>query len=184
MPGRPVGVTDAANRNAAPLSGYRQEMTGHQVLSVYLNDHLAGATGGLELFRRAAASHAGEAGEELARLRDEIDQDRASLRSIMRRFAVRENVPLVALGWLGEKAGRLKPNGYVVRRSPLADVIELEALRTGVRGKLCLWQGLRAATVHDGRVDVEELETLIGRAEDQESRLYRLHVQAIQQLED
>ena len=169
--------------NAAWWVGYRPWMTDHQVLSVYLNDHLAGATGGLELFRRAASSHGGQAGEELARLRDEIDQDRASLRSIMRRLDISENRPLVALGWLGEKAGRLKPNGYVVRRSPLADVIELEALRTGVRGKLCLWQGLRAATVHDDRVDVEELEALIVRAEDQESLLYRLHVQTVQQLE-
>jgi len=135
----------------------------------------------VELFRRAAASHTDGRGEELARLRQEVEQDRASLRSLMHRLEVTENRPLAALGWLGERVGRLKPNGFVVRRSPLADVIELEGLRTGVHGKLCLWQGLRAATLHDDRVDVLELETLITRAEDQQARLYRLHAQAVQQ---
>ena len=156
-------------------------MADDRLLTVYLNDHLAAATGGVELFRRAASSHAGAAAEELGRLHDEAEQDRASLRSLMRRLGVGENRPLAALGWLGEKAGRLKPNGYVVRLSPLADVIELEGLRAGLHGKLCLWQGLRAATVHDDRVDVKELESLISRAEDQQARLYRLHIQAVQE---
>jgi hypothetical protein len=31
--------------------------SGHDLLGIYLNDHLAGATGGLELARRMAASH-------------------------------------------------------------------------------------------------------------------------------
>jgi hypothetical protein len=37
-------------------SGIRSEQT---LVGIYLNDHLAGATGGLELARRAAASHRG-----------------------------------------------------------------------------------------------------------------------------
>jgi hypothetical protein len=153
-------------------------MTDHQQLSVYLNDHLAAASGGLDLFRRAAGSHDGPAGQELARMRDEVAADRESLRSIMGRLGVNENRALALLGRLGEKAGRLKPNGYIVRRAPLADVIELEALRAGVLGKLCLWQVLRAALTHDDRVPVTEVETLIERAEDQQARLYRLHLQA------
>lgn len=155
-------------------------MTDERLLTVYLNDHLAAATGGVELFRRAAGSHGGDRGEEIARLREEVAADRDSLRSVMRRLGIAENVPMVALGWLGEKAGRLKPNGYLVRRSPLADVVELEAMRAGVHGKLCLWQTLRAALTHDDRVSAVELETLIERAGDQQTRLYKLHLQAVQ----
>jgi hypothetical protein len=156
-------------------------MTDQRSLSVYLNDHLTGATGGLELFRRAAASHSGEHGEELARLRDEIVEDREALKSLMQRLGVQENKPMAAAAWVGEKAGRLKPNGFVVRRSPLADVIEIEALRIGVHGKLCGWQVLRVVAVHDDRIAVEEIETLIERAEDQKARLYKLHIQAAQE---
>jgi hypothetical protein len=149
-----------------------------QQLSVYLNDHLAGATGGLELFRRAASSHGGAHSEELARLRDEVEEDRDSLLSVMRRLDVHENKTMALIGWVGEKVGRLKPNGYLLRRSPLADVIELEGLRVGVHGKLCGWQVLRAATSNDDRVPTEEIERLIERAEDQLARLYKLHIQA------
>ena len=90
------------------------------------------------------------------------------------------NLPLVALGWVGEKAGRLKPNGYVVRRSPLADVIELEGLRLGAQGRLACWQVLRAVATHDDRLTVLEMDELVGRAEDQATRLYKLHLQVAQ----
>lgn len=155
-------------------------MTDHELLAIYLNDHLTGATGGVELFRRAASNLRGAHGEELARLRDEVEEDRESLVSIMRRLGVRENKPMLVLGWVGEKAARLKPNGYLVRRSPLSDVIEIEGLRVGVHGKLCGFQVLRAAIIDDDRVPTEEVETLIERAEDQQARLYKLHLQAVQ----
>jgi hypothetical protein len=56
--------------------------------------------------------------------------------------------------WLGEKLGRVKPNGRPLRRSGLALPIELEAMRMGVTGKALLWRSLLAAvllvTVGDG----------------------------------
>ena len=105
---------------ATPAHGYGAQMTDSRSLSAYLNDHLAGATGGVELFHRAARSHQGEAAEELGRLRDEVVADRASLRSLMGRLEVRENLPMAAIGWVGEKVGRLKPHScnryWMVRR--------------------------------------------------------------------
>lgn len=150
-------------------------MTDQQALSVYLNNHLTGSTGGLELFKRAAGSFSGARGRALADMRDEVAEERETLRSMMTRLEVRENVPMAALGWVGEKAGRLKPNGYLVRRSPLADVIELEALLVGVRGKLAGWQVLLAVADHDPRVDRAEVERLAVQAEDQLDRLARMH---------
>jgi hypothetical protein len=48
-----------------------------ELLGIYLNDHLAGATGGAELARRVAGSHKGNPGGALQRLAAEVRQDRA-----------------------------------------------------------------------------------------------------------
>ncbi len=45
----------------------RTKRSGHDLLVIYLNDHLAGATGGVELARRVAGAHHGL--EELEMLR-------------------------------------------------------------------------------------------------------------------
>jgi hypothetical protein len=48
-----------------------------RLLAIYLNDHLAGATAGLELARRARGSNRDtELGEFLERLTGEIEEDR------------------------------------------------------------------------------------------------------------
>lgn len=155
-------------------------MLSKDLLAIYLNNHLGAATGGTELFRRAARQAAGTAdGEELERLAREVEEDRQSLREIMARLGVAESTAQQAVMWVGEKAGRLKPNGYILSRSPLSDVIELEALRSAVTGKRCGWQTLRAVSVHEHRLDRAELETLIERADSQLGRLYDIHMRFV-----
>jgi len=156
-------------------------MTDQDLLAVYLNDHLAASTAGVELARRAAGNHDGERGEELSRLADEIAEDREALRDLMKRLDVSESTVKAAAGWLGEKVGRLKPNDHLVSRSPLSDVLEIEMLRTGTAARIAGFQVLRAVAVHDSRVTKEELETLIDRADDQAERLYRIHLQLAQE---
>ena len=85
----------------------------HGLVATYLNDHLAAATAGVELIRRAAGNHGGERGAELSRLADEIAEDREALRDLMKRLDVAESSVKKAAGWLGEKAGRLKPNDHL-----------------------------------------------------------------------
>ena len=146
-------------------------------LRIYLQDHLAGATGGLELARRARGSHEGEpAGEELARIADEIEEDRERLLEIMRFCEVSEDRMKNAGAWAGEKLGRLKLNGETTSRSPLSSVVELEGLYLGITGKLSLWRNLeRAAGEHFASFD---LPNLIARAEDQRSRVEELRLEA------
>src|SRR5512134_331431 len=156
-------------------------MTDQDLLAVYLNDHLAASTAGVELAGRAAKSHEGERGEELSRLADESAEDREALRDLMKRLDVSESTVKAAAGWLGEKVGRLKPNDHLVSRSPLSDVLEIEMLRTGTAARIAGFQVLRAVAVHDSRVTKEELETLIDRADDQAERLYRIHIQLAQE---
>lgn len=156
-------------------------MTDQAMLAIYLNDHLAAATAGVELVRRAAGQHDGERGEELSRLAEEIAEDREALRDLMKRLDVEENTVKAAAGWVGEKLGRLKPNGHLVSRSPLSDVLEIEALRAGTTARIGALQVLRAVAVGDSRVSKEELEALIDRAGDQAQRLYKIHLQLAQE---
>lgn len=160
-------------------------MSAHDLLDIYLNDHLTGANAGLKLFRRATAAHRGtEVGTELTELTSEIEDDVDSLRTLMHRLDIEENKPMTTLGWIGAELGRLKPNGFLVRRSPLSDVVELEGLRDAVAAKIAGWQVLRAVAAHDNRITREELETLLERAQDQAERLYQLHLRVTERLLD
>ena len=145
-------------------------------LPIYLNDHYAGSTLGLELAKRAAKNNDGNAefGPALAALATEIDADRDSLKRIMDRLGVSEDRIKAGLFWLGEKVGRLKPNGELLQFSPLSRVVELEGLITGVGGKLSLWRTLLELAERDARLDTGELDVLAGRAEDQLLRLHAL----------
>lgn len=139
-----------------------------RLLGIYLNDHLAGATGGVELARRVADAQRGsEHGPELARVADEIAADRDTLLSIMGRLGVPVRQYKVYLGWVAEKAGRLKSNGTVFRRSPLSSVVELEGLAIGIRGKIAGWRTLTAVAEHDDRVERANIDALITRADHQ-----------------
>ena len=145
-------------------------------LPIYLNDHYAGSTLGVELAKRAAKNNDGNAefGPVLATLATDIDEDRDELRRIMERLGVSEDRIKAGLFWMGEKVGRLKPNGELLQFSPLSRVVEIEGLITGVGGKLSLWRTLLELAERDDRLDEGELEMRAGRAEDQLLRLHAL----------
>jgi hypothetical protein len=144
-------------------------------LPIYLNDHLAGAVGGVQLARRAAAQNEGsDYGEPLARLAEEINEDRHTLQDLMKRQGVRGD-PFKLIGSvIGEKLGRFKLNGELTRYSPLSRLEELEILSLGVEGKLSLWKHLRA-NVPDAQINYDDL---IARAQSQRRRLERLRLKA------
>jgi hypothetical protein len=147
------------------------------MLRTYLQDHHAGSTVGLELARRAASSNEGnDYGTELARIADEIAEDRETLEQVMERLGVKASTIKDAAGWTAEKLGRLKPNNSLLSYSPLSRVVELEGLVLGVTGKVALWESLRTAVGES--VDGIEFERLAGRAADQRSRLERLRKRA------
>jgi hypothetical protein len=134
--------------------------------AIYLNDHLAGATAGHELARRATGSNeGGELGDFLARLAAEIGEDRETLERAMSKLGVRSDPAKRVLGWTAEKVGRLKPNGQLLGYSPLSRLVELEGLHVGIAGKLSLWQVL-AATSAAG-LEGFDLDELIARAQRQ-----------------
>jgi len=152
-------------------------------LGIYLNDHLAGATAGLELARRVAGARQVPAtGPELQRFADDVAEDRAALLRIMGTLGVPVRSYKVWAAWAGEKAGRLKPNGHLTTRSPLSNLEELELLRLGVEGKAAGWRTVRVLADRDGRLDAGELDELISRARSQADFLEQARVRAAQQV--
>ncbi|GAA4982564.1 hypothetical protein [Kitasatospora paranensis] len=145
-------------------------------LNIYLNDHLTGAFGGAALARRMAGSQADPwRAADMGRLAREIAEDRDELVRIMGRLGVPVRHYRTWLGVAGERIGRLKPNGTLIRRSPLSDLVELEAMRTGVEGKAALWRALRSVAEDDPRLDAAALDRLADRARAQADLLNGWH---------
>jgi hypothetical protein len=149
------------------------------LLTIYLNDHLGGATFGSALARRCAASNEGtEFGAPLRRLSSQIQEDREALISIVARLRRPRDPVKVTGGWLAERIGRFKPNGRLVGYSPLSRLLELEALEGGVEAKLALWRSLRASLPQQAGLDQGDIDRLIDRAQRQRRELARLQTRA------
>lgn len=143
-------------------------------LAVYLRNHEAAARAGSALFARVARSHRGEAyATELDELRREIREDLSTLRGILRRVQVPLDLVLGTALLVGERVSRLKPNGRLVRRSPLTPLIEVEGLLDAVHAKAAGWWALDAAELEASVAP--ELPSLIARADSQIERLRAIH---------
>jgi hypothetical protein len=136
-------------------------------LATYLNDHLAGATAGLALARRAASENEGsELGGFLSELAGEIAADRETLKEIMAALGVRVDPVKVLAARVFERVGRLKPNAQLRGYSPLSPLVELEGLRLGIHGKLGMWRAL-GEVAGTPPLESERLAELAARAERQ-----------------
>ena len=149
------------------------------LLAIYLQDHLAGATAGAELASRAAGENARTPlGGALESVASGIQEDRETLKSIMAALGVGPDRLKNTAAWTAEKVGRLKLNGRVASYSPLSAVLELEGLITGVNGKRALWRALRDLADTDPRLDATQLDGLVVRADRQLDALWSAHAAA------
>jgi hypothetical protein len=148
-------------------------------LRIYLQDHLAASTGGVELARRTAGANRGTTyGDALSRVAEEVEADRHALEGIMDELGVGADRAKNLTLWAAEKAGRLKPNGQLTGYSPLSRLVELEGLATGINGKLSLWQTLLQIAPHEPRLDTERLGRLLERGQQQLSTVVGLRDRA------
>jgi hypothetical protein len=151
----------------------------HKLLAVYLRDHFAGANAGVALARRCREANADNGvGDVLARIADEIAEDRRALQTIMSTLGVTPSVVKSTIGSLAEAIGRLKGNGRIFRRSPSSTVVELEGLAAGIVTKRNLWRALRLAAESQPVLDTAVLDTLIERATSQFERVGEAHAAA------
>jgi hypothetical protein len=152
-------------------------------LAIYLQDHYAGSAAGIELFRRAADQQTDPVTRTaLTTMVEEVGNDQAALQRFLQAVGASPDPVKNATAWLGEKLGRLKPNGELLRRSALSDVVELEALRLAVEGKAAGWRVLRRLSDDDDRFDTGELDKLLSSADRQIEKLEELRLAAAERV--
>ncbi len=145
------------------------------LLGIYVNDHLASATGGIELVGRMIGLHRGSQYEEpLRQLLAELRDEKESLRAIMAAMGIGVTQYKQLGVWVAEKVTRVvKLNGRVLARSPLSDLVEFEFLASGVRAKRSGFETLRIAAEVEPRLPKDELDRLIDQAHRQYEWLTR-----------
>lgn len=132
----------------------------HQLLRLYLKDHLTGSTAGVQRIRRMARAYADTPlGTPLSELAREIAEGREHLLQVMDRLHMRPGRLRNAIAAIGELLGRLKLNGRFIRQSPTSPLLETELMRSAVIGQRGLWQTLTtlAEELSLNRADYEAL---------------------------
>ena len=153
-------------------------MSNGRLLAIYLNDHLAGSTLGIDLTKRCLRANRGtEFGIFLEGLLQEIEEDRRTLEQIMARLGVKKSSVKPRLAAVAERVGRLKLNGQLTGYSPLSRVLELEGLTIGIEGKASLWRNLRGVGLGE-RLEGIDLDALVERAERQRSSVESHRIEA------
>lgn len=147
-------------------------------LSIYMNDHLAGATVGVELARRLRSNNADDPrfGPPIAGICAEIEADRETLEGAMKQLGISRDRLKPVGAWLGEKLGRFKLNGRLTGYAPLSRLVELELLYIGLTGQIRLWRALENSLgPRRGELDFAQLAE---RAAGQRARVEELHLSA------
>jgi hypothetical protein len=114
-------------------------------LTIYLNDHLAGSVGALELVDNLIETYKGKPLEPFFKdLRNEIDADQDTLQDLIAKLGKKESAVRKAGAWVAEKLSRVK-----IRLSESGGEMgllhALEGLVLGITGKRGLWTALAAA---------------------------------------
>jgi hypothetical protein len=155
----------------------------NKLLAIYLNDHLAGATAGIELLKRTLSSNKNtEFGAFCERLVPEIEADCRQLQDVMTALGVTAQEWKRKLAWAAEKVARLKLNGQITGYSDLSRVLEIEGLCVGVEGKLFLWRALGRIAPGEPRLVTFDFEELADRARRQRDELETHRLAAIDKM--
>jgi len=142
----------------------------YQGLEVYLTDHLAGATAGVNLSHMAAQEHrSDEHGSFFGEIASEIKADYDTLEKLIASLGVEKSATKTAAAEIGSKM--MAPKFIGGDDDELNAFITLETLSMGVEGKVCMWKALK--TVEGGYPSLEDLDLdeLIARGESQRERI-------------
>jgi hypothetical protein len=116
-------------------------------LTEYLNDHLAGSVGALELLDRLIEAFQGKPQERFFReLRADIHDDQEQLKELIAKLGAEESAVRKAGAWIAEKFSRTKIELGEGPEQEMGLFIALEALVLGITGKRSLWRALGAAS--------------------------------------
>ena len=151
--------------SAAPASG---GIRNAELLGIYVNDHLAAATGGVELVSRMLSRHRGTPYEpRLEQLLDELREERSAHVAMAGALGIPVRSYKQLGTWVAEKLSRAKLNGRLLSRSPLSDLVEFEFIATAVLAKRAGFETLREIAAAERRLDEALLERMIAQADEQ-----------------
>ena len=144
----------------------------YESIEVYLNDHLAGATAGVNLVEQAADRHrSDELGEFFAPLAADIKADLATLEGLIEDMNVDKSASKTALAEVGSKLAAPKFTAEGAGNKHLGDFITLETLSIGVEGKRCMWVALKTVADAYPGLGALDLDDLVSRAQQQRDQL-------------
>jgi hypothetical protein len=139
-------------------------------LGSYLNDHLAGSVGALEMLDRLIDAYKGRPLERFfADLRNEIDADQETLKELIASLGEEESTVRKAGAWVMEKfsRGKIQLSG----EDKMGLFLALEGLALGIHGKRSLWRALAAASEAIPRLRNRDYFELERRAAEQHDRV-------------
>jgi len=146
-------------------------------LDSYLNDHLAGSVGALELVGHWAHLYKDKPlGAFFTDIEAQIRADQDTLRDLMRSLGIKESNVRRASAWAAEKVGRARFMIAGDEPAGLGLVLTLEGLIMGIAGKKLLWRALAAANLP--KLEAFDFKKLQRRAEQQIERTEAERIQA------
>ena len=134
-------------------------------LAIYLNDHLAGATGALQLLDDLLNDDDPSLRRLITELRQAIAEDRDELMRLMRSAGIDMSPARAGGGWIASKAAELKLALDDSTNGALWIFELLEALALGIEGKRALWSVLKSVSDVVPVLRVADYERLAGRAD-------------------
>ena len=144
-------------------------------LERYMRTHLSGSTAGVNLFDRAAKGLPEPASSIVRRIHGELVEERVALRSMMHALGFHENPLMNTAAFVAERVARLKPNGDLLHRTAMTDLVELESMVIALGGKLAGWESLLAIVDQEPALDRALLEQLAAQAREQQATVRELH---------
>lgn len=144
-------------------------------LAHYLQVHLTGAAGGIELF--GIASHRltdPSIAKGVKKIHGELKEERSRLLRMAREVGGGDSTVFSTLARVGAQVARLSPSGGLTRNA-FSDLLLLETMRDAVAGKIAGWHTLLSVTEHHPELHRAELESLLELGESQHDFLTESH---------
>ena len=148
-------------------------------LGIYLNDHLAGSVGALELLERLIRTYEDHSIVGFCReIKSEVEADQQVLRNVMAALGVEESAFRKASAWVAEKLSRAK---LAIERNDSGEIGLVEALEglvLGIKGKEGLWSALAGIQATWAPLKQFDFSRLKQRAVEQAMRVETMRLSA------
>jgi hypothetical protein len=152
-------------------------------LATYLNDHLAGSIGAIEMIEHLVKTYEGRPIEQFCKeLCADVSSDQNELRDLMSTLEVNESSVRKASAWVAEKLSRPKLEPSSDGASGVGLLQALEGLVLGIKGKEGLWRAFEAVKKSRPQLERFDFERLKQRAIEQGQRVEAKRLEVARQV--